>query len=147
VTSRGPEPGLSLQRGGREVVLVDWGDELLDEFAPIAATLDARLGGMAYRDSLAAARACLADARSLPSARVLAAMADGFAGSHRKFVRSRSEATRRALLELPWSEADAAHYRALADASRDEQAALEASDRLPFETFRQNYLSPLQLQP
>jgi glutamate--cysteine ligase len=147
VTARGREPGLRVERDGREVVLVEWAGQLLDEFAPIAATLDARLGGTAHHEALQAARTRLEDARSLPSARVLAAMSDEFNGSHLGFVRARSEAARQALLALAWSDADAAHFSALAEASRREQELLEASDELPFESFRQDYLSPLQLQP
>jgi glutamate--cysteine ligase len=145
--ARGREPGLRLERDGRDVDLIEWGQELLDEFVPIAALLDARLGGTAHHEALEVARVALADPSKLPSARVLAAMAAGFAGSHLDFVRSCSEAARQAVLALAWSDTDAAHYHALAEASRREQAAVEASDRLSFEAFRQHYLSPLQLQP
>ena len=147
VSARGREPGLRLERDGREVDLVEWVQELIDELVPIAALLDARLGGTGHDEALQAARAALADASTLPSARVLATMADGFAGSHLDFVRSCSEAARKALLALAWSDADAANFRTLAEASHREQAALEASDPLSFEAFRQHYLSPLQLQP
>jgi glutamate--cysteine ligase len=147
VTARGREPGLRLERDGREVVLVEWAEQLLDEFAPIAAMLDARLGATTHHEALQSARAKIADPRTLPSARVLAAMSAEFGGSHLRFVRSRSEAVKHALLELAWSDTDTAHFGALAEASRREQALLEASDTLPFESFRQQYLSPLQLQP
>jgi len=147
VSARGREPGLRLERDGREVSLIEWGQELFDEFVPIAALLDARLGGTAHHEALEVARAALSDPNTLPSARVRAAMAAGFAGSHLDFVRSCSEAAREAVLALAWSDTDAAHYHALAEASRREQAAVEASDPLSFEAFRQHYLSPLQLQP
>jgi glutamate--cysteine ligase len=147
VSARGREPGLRLERDGREISLIEWGQELLDGFVPIAALLDTRLGGTAHHEALEVARAALVDPSTLPSARVLATMAAGFAGSHLDFVRSCSEAARQAVLALAWSDADAAHYHALAEASRREQAAVEASDSLSFEVFRQHYLSPLQLQP
>ena len=50
-------------------------------------------------------------------------------------------------MTLDWSDGDDAHFRQLADASRREQASVEASDELPFESFRERYLSPLQLLP
>jgi glutamate--cysteine ligase len=75
------------------------------------------------------------------------AMATQFDGRFVQFIRARSEATKRALLELPWSDAEAARFRALSEASLREQHALEASDDMPFETFRHQYLSPEQLQP
>jgi glutamate--cysteine ligase len=147
VTSRGREPGLRLERDGREVVLVEWGEQLLDEFVSIAARLDTIFGGTAYRASLDDARLRLDDPRRLPSARVLAAMSADGDGSHLDFGRVCSESARRTLLALAWSDADEAHFRQLADASRREQASLEASDELPFESFRAHYLSPLQLVP
>ena len=147
VTARGREPGLRLERDGREVALTEWGEQLLDEFSPIAAMLDTRLGGTGHRDALEVARTGLADARTLPSARALAAMSAAFGGSHLDFVRSRSEAAREALLGLAWSASDAAQFRALTQASWRELASIEASDKLPFEAFRQHYLSAQQLQP
>src|SRR5258706_6584496 len=81
VSARGREPGLRLERDGREVNLIEWGQELLDEFVPIAALLDARLGGTAHHEALEVARAALADPGTLPSARVLAAVRGGCAAS------------------------------------------------------------------
>jgi glutamate--cysteine ligase len=147
VTSRGREPGLRLERHGREVLLVEWGEQLLDELGPIAAMLDAGSGGTAHQASLDDAHSRLNEPRQLPSARVLAAMSSEFGGSHVDFVRARSEAALEALLGQPWSASDDAHFRRLAEASRREQASLEASDELSFESFREQYLSPLQLLP
>lgn len=147
VTSRGREPGLRLERDGRDVVLAEWGEQLLDEFVPIAAMLDARSGGNAHQASLGDARSALGDPSRLPSARVLATMAAESGGSHLEFVLARSEAARQALLAQDGSEGDDARWRQLAEASRREQASVEASDDLPFESFRERYLSPLQLLP
>ncbi|MGO4158696.1 hypothetical protein [Cupriavidus sp. YAF13] len=49
---------------------------------------------------------------------------------------SRSDANRRALLELAWSDTYSALFHGLAEASLREQARLEASDDVPFEFFR-----------
>jgi len=146
VASRGREPGLRLERGTSSTDLVEWGQELLDECNLIATAMDSLPGESGHRDAVQYARAALADSRQLPSARVLTTMATQFGGSFVQFVRERSEATRRALLELPWSDAEAARFRALSEASLREQHALEASDAMPFEAFRQRYLSPEQLQ-
>jgi glutamate--cysteine ligase len=147
VAARGREPGLRLERGTGEVELVAWSEELLGECEPIAATLDSLRGGSDHMDAVQQARAALADVNRLPSARVLTAMSTQFGGSFVQFIRARSEGTRRALLELPWSDADAAHFRALSETSLQEQHALEILDDMPFETFRQKYLAPEQLQP
>src|SRR4029453_6224047 len=45
VSARGREPGLRLERGAQSVDLVEWGQQLLDEFDPIAAALDSLHGG------------------------------------------------------------------------------------------------------
>src|SRR5690349_20582122 len=100
--ARGREPGLKLLRGGREQGLTEWGAELLEQFGPIAAALDAAHGGTQHADAVRAAGVALGDPAVLPSARVLEAMkahGDSFVG----FVRARSEATREALLALPFA--------------------------------------------
>jgi glutamate--cysteine ligase len=127
---------------------VEWGHELLDEFEPIAAALDALHDDTDHRDAVRRARETLADPDQLSSARMLKAMATQFGGSFVQLIRERSRLTRRALLDLPWPDAEAARFRALSEASLREQRALEAMDEnVPFETFRQQYLSPARLQP
>jgi len=72
---------------------------------------------------------------------------DGKAGGVERRAKGLASRARQAVLALAWSDADAANFRALTEASHREQAAVEASDPLSFEAFRQHYLSPLQLQP
>jgi glutamate--cysteine ligase len=141
----GREPGLKLERGGREVGLVDWGLELLDACAPLAQALDAAQGGSDHAAALTAARAGLAAPDSLPSARVLAAMKGDFANSYTGFVRSQSAATRAQLLALPWSGAQQAAFERAAAESIDQRRAIEAADTVDFETFRRAYLAPERL--
>ena len=145
--ARGREPGLRLERGGREIVLAEWAAELLAECAPIAAALDEAGGGSRHRDAVAAAGAALRDTRLLPSARVLDTMARDFDGSYIPFVRARSAAVKRELLADPWPATIDARYRAMAAASLDAQQAVESADRMPFEEFRRRYLDPAQLSP
>ena len=143
--ARGREPGLLLRRGGHEVVLVDWAAEIMTELAPIATAVDEALGGSAYAEALALAKARLADERLLPSARVLKAVSEqpehGFVG----FVRQRSLAAREALLALPYPEALHQRYGALAAASVAEQKRIESMDSMPFEIYRREYVSPRRL--
>lgn len=143
--SHGREPGLRLERGGREVVLVEWADELLAQIAPIAARLDGVFGGHAYREALAGARRSLAAPETLPSARVLATMAQDFGGSYTAFIGAQSERTRNRLLELPWSTEQQAAFTAMATVSVHRREAVEAADTLDFETWRQAYLAPERL--
>jgi glutamate--cysteine ligase len=147
VAARGREPGLRLERGTSSADLVQWGQQLLDECDSIAAALDSLRGGYGHRDAVRQARAALGDPSQLPSARVLKAMATQFGGSFVQFIRDRSEATKRALLKLPWSDAEAARFLAFSEASLQEQHALDALNDMPFEAFRKQYLSPERLQP
>jgi len=141
----GREPGRRLERGGAEVVLTEWADELLAQFAPIAAALDDAFDGSAYGEALAMARRALAAPRTLPSARVLATMKHDFTGSHARFVRAQSEQTRGHLLALPWSAENQAAFVTMAKVSHHRRKALEADDTMDFERWRLAYLDPATL--
>jgi glutamate--cysteine ligase len=143
--SHGREPGLKLERMGREVGLVDWGLEIIDQCAPIAAALDALHATTDYSTALAAGRAGLAHLDSLPSARVLAAMHSDFADSYTGFIKSQAAQTRLLLLAAPWAPEQQARYERLAQASIEQRNAVEAADTVDFETFRQAYLAPERL--
>ncbi|MBN8510728.1 MAG: glutamate--cysteine ligase [Burkholderiales bacterium] len=143
--ARGREPGLKLERGRQEVGLLDWAAEIVEQCAPLADALDAALGGRAYREAHRAALAGLAAVDTLPSARVLATMRADFDGSYVRFMRAQSQATRERLLALPWSTEQQRRFEALAAASTAEQQRIEAADEVPFEVFRQEYLSPQRL--
>jgi len=145
VAARGREPGLLLEQGEHTVLLTDWAAELVAECAPIAAALDAAQGGTAYAEALARAQASLATPHTLPSARVLDSMVADFGGSYVGFIRAQSAQTRERLLALPYPPALAERYAALAAASVAEQQRIEAADTMPFEQYRQAYLSPDRL--
>ncbi len=141
VAARGREPGLLLQRGEGEVSLLEWGTELLGAMAPIAAMLDGLHGGADFRDALASASATLRDTDLAPSARVLAVMARDFDSSYVAFTRAQSEQTRNRLLALPYPSELQTRFAALTKDSIEEQKRIEANDSLPFERYRQQYLS------
>ena len=146
VAARGREPGLKLERGGVEVLMSDWLNEILTECGPIASWLDAHEGTDAHSQALAAARAAVLAPDTLPSARVLAAMREQHGGSHDAFVRAQSQRTRAHMLELDLPADVAAHMAELATESLAEQARIEAADTMPFETYRQQYLAPERLR-
>jgi len=143
--ARGREPGLKLRQAGAEVSLAEWGATLVDEFAPIAAALDAAHGGSDYAAALAAAGAALQNPDGLPSARVLAAMAREHSNSFVGFVRAQSELTRQTLLGLALEPHQLAHFEQMTQDSIDAQTAIEAADTLPFEIYREQYISPARL--
>ena len=141
----GREPGLKLERNGHELTLTDWAAEVLDGMAPIAARLDAAHAGADYTAALAHAHHALAAPDSLPSARALATLRSDFDSSYTGFIRAQSEQTRNRLLALPWSADQQAAFVAMAQASMQERAAIEAADTVDFETYRQNYVSASRL--
>ena len=143
--ARGREPGLMLERAGQSVGLTDWGRDIVRDCAPIAAALDAAAGGGHYAAALAHGAAALDDASLLPSARVLAVMAQDYDNSFVKFVRTQSEKTRDVLRHLPWTDTQQAHFEALSRASVVAQKKIEADDTMPFEIYRQQYVSPQRL--
>jgi glutamate--cysteine ligase len=141
----GREPGLALERGAGQVLLAEWGAELLQAFAPVAAALDAAHQTTDYADSLRAAQALLQDPELLPSARVLAVMARDFDNSFIGFTRAQSQQAKAKLLALPFSAAQQARFALLGEQSVRDQQAIEAADALPFESYRQQYVSPERL--
>ena len=145
--ARGREPGLKVQREGAAMPLTTWGAELLEGCAPIAARLDALFGGSDYRDALAAAQAAWQAPNTLPSARVLSAIQSADGCAYTTFVRERAAQAQAELLALPWSAEQQARFEREAQESLDRQHAIEAADTVPFETFRQDYVSPKRLMP
>jgi len=137
---RGRDPSMRLTSLGRERSLPQWGRALLSECADIAAALDDANGGRDYRDALDAARAALEDAASTPSARVLERIRARHADSFIDFALERSLAHRAWLRELRLPAAAAERYEAMARDSIARQRAIEAADRVDFETYRREYL-------
>jgi glutamate--cysteine ligase len=123
----------------------EWGAHLLRQCEPIAAALDRAHadtgGGTPYRDSLAAAASALKDFDALPSTRVLLETDLNHGRSFPAFVLARSAEHRRTLLERPLPPQAAARYERQAAESLREQRSREASDDMPFEQFRRQYLA------
>jgi glutamate--cysteine ligase len=145
VASRGREPGLRLQRGAESVERQAWARELLDDCAPIAAALDVAYGTDAHEAALAWALDAVDDPESLASARVLKEIVARYGSSHARFVIDHSRLYRDALLAKPLPADIDAQLTRMAQASIDEQRELEAVKAVPFETYRQRYLSPASL--
>ncbi|MES2091216.1 MAG: glutamate--cysteine ligase [Pseudomonadota bacterium] len=145
VAARGREPGLRLERGEQQVVLMDWAKEVLDECAPIAQALDALHGGDAHRRACQAAAAALSDPSTLPSARVVAAMQLDPERGHVGFAQARSAQIRETLMAADLPAEVLARFEKQAQDSIQEQANIEAADTLPFEAFRQDYMSAQHL--
>jgi glutamate--cysteine ligase len=143
--AHGREPGLLLERDGGEVTLTQWAGQLLEAFAPIAQALDAAHQSKEHADALRAAHALLADPDLLPSARLLAVMDKEHGNSFQRFTAAQSQWTKRKLLALPFSAAQQSRFEALTEQSLQDQKAIEDGDTMPFEIYRQLYVSPERL--
>ncbi|MEQ1596804.1 MAG: glutamate--cysteine ligase [Casimicrobium sp.] len=141
----GREPDLMLERNGEQIALMDWAQELVDQCAPIAAAMDAANGGTFYADAVSAAKFSLQHPDTLPSARVLASVTNDFDKSFVGFIRAQSAKTRDALLALPFSGEQQARFEQMTAASVAEQKEIEANDTMPFEIYRQQYVSATRL--
>jgi glutamate--cysteine ligase len=149
VASRGREPGLRLTRGTEEVLLFEWAAEVLAECEPIAMAIDAAhdapAGMPTHREALANAVAALRDPEQTPSARVLQTMQREYDNSHVRFILAQSQRHRESIWRLPLSTEVIDRYARLAEGSLVKQRQIEAADTLPFESYRQQYLSPERL--
>ncbi len=145
VASHGRQPGLKLERHGGEVNLVEWAAQIVDECAPLAEALDAAAGGGLYRQALQVAAARVHDPRQLPSARVLTAVHETFGDSFVQFTLAHSRQTREAMLASPLAPELMARFAAMSEESVVAQRRLEEADTMPFEIYRQAYLSPQRL--
>jgi glutamate--cysteine ligase len=146
VAARGREPGLRLERNAAEVDLREWAAQLIDECAPVASALDAANGGAAHAAAIASARRAVNDPDSLPSARLLREITQDHGGSYERFVLAYSRRHREELLRGRLANEEAARFRRMAEASIEQQRHIEESDSIPFEAFRQRYLSPESLR-
>ena len=146
--SAGREPGLILEQpDGSRPTLLEWARRLLDGFAPVARALDAAHDTDAHAEALAAAFALLDDPSRTPSARVLDVLRREHDGAYGPFVRARSDAARDALLAQPLAPEAVARAEDEARRSVEGRNAQEAADAsVPFETYRQAYLSPERLR-
>ena len=94
-----------------------------------------------------AAHETLANPAATPSARVLAAMSERHENSYTGFVLAQSLAHRATLQRAPLADDAARRFAAMATESVETQRTLEAADTLPFEAWRQCYLSAQMLYP
>jgi glutamate--cysteine ligase len=146
VAQRGREPGLRLDRGGEEVELHAWAREILAQCVPIASALDTAYREQGHANAVAAAHAGVSEPDSLPSARMLREMRERYDGSYFRFVRDWSQRHRDTLDAEPLDDDTAVALARAAAESLDEQRSIEASDDMPFETWRQRYLAPQSLR-
>lgn len=137
---RGREPGLMLERGDREISLLDWGREVFDDLERVAAWLDKVDGVDNYSSVVAKQREALEDPDLTLSARFL------------------NELKRDNIGNGGWALKKAAEYKAIftntepshfsneimlekVKESFAKQKEVESSDEVDFDTFLANYFA------
>jgi glutamate--cysteine ligase len=105
---RGREPGLVLQRADGQIALRDWGQQVLRAMEPLAALMDAEVGG-AVNAALKAQQFKMGEPEATPSARVLAEMRAGGEG-FAEFARRLTERHRDGFLSQKLDPARAALF-------------------------------------
>ena len=73
-------------------------------------------------------------------------MAQEFDNSFVQFARAQSATTRDTLLALPFGLEQQQRFAAMAQQSVQEQKKIEAADTMPFEVYRELYVSPERLE-
>jgi len=138
VVYRGRDPLLRLKRNGADVSLPVWGKELFAAMAPVARLLDDATGTRHHGDALASLAPRLDDPGLTPSARILDIL-KGERISYFQLGLRQARARRDGFVAESLDPAVADYYRQLAAKSLADQAAIEASDSLDFETFLAGY--------
>lgn len=142
VVKEGRKPGLELRRDGESVGLQAWALETLENMLPVAALLDKAQSSERHVEALQLQVAKVMDSERTPSARVLRHL-QSHGQSFQDFALAQSQKHTSALAQQPLSPEQRLSFEEQAKASLAEQAALEASDTLPFDDFVLAYQNSL----
>jgi glutamate--cysteine ligase len=140
VARRGREPGLTLNRDGREASMLEWARELLDAMQGLCEMLDHGEPQRPYTAALEQQRAKIEDVERTPSARMLAEMRQSGESFFALALRM-SKLHKDYFLGLyPPNERRLADFASAARESREAQARIEAADKLDFDSYLARYL-------
>ncbi len=141
VVERGRDPQLQIVNERQQAVSpTQWGVQLLDQCAGIAALMDINEAGTPYRDAVEAQRAKLEDPELTPSAQILAAMRERHVPFFR-FSMDQGFAHRQHFESLPLTAAEQQRFAQEVADSHAAQADIEAADELDFDGFLEQYLA------
>ncbi len=139
VARNGRDPGLRLVRGERGTALTEWASEIVADMSGVCELLDRDRDDDAYATALAEQRAKIEDPDQTPSARILSSMREHgepfftfgmrMSRQHRDHFVSGAVGESQVLALLRESVAR----------SIEKQKAIEASDRISFEEYLENY--------
>lgn len=134
----GRNADLKLSRNGKEVLLRDWVEEVLDNMHEVCSMLDGETGHD-YTSALQAQLAKVKDNDLLPSTQVIAGMNES-GKSFFDFAMRKSNEHKNYFAELAVPKSRFEQLSEMAEQSINEQLSLEAVEQLPFDQYLANYL-------
>ncbi len=141
VARRGREPGLKLNRDGRDFPMSEWARQLLDSMQGLCEMLDHGEPARPYTAALEQQRAKVEDVERTPSARMLTEMRQS-GESFFQLAKRMSRMHKDYFLDLyPPNERRLAEFAAAGQESHDEQRRIEAADKTDFDTYLAHYLA------
>ncbi len=144
VAHQGRKPGLKLGRNGSNISLRCWGEELIEQMAPIAELLDQDEAGNPYQNAMERQYAMLIDPEKSPSARVLREMSqEGEAYFH--FAQRRSQLYQQKMCEATTPPEQMQRFKDTVAMSNQRREAIEKGDSLSFDEYLVDYFSQLDV--
>jgi glutamate--cysteine ligase len=140
VARRGREPGLMLNRDGRDFPMIEWARELLDSMQGLCEMLDGE-ATRPYTTALEQQRAKIDDVERTPSARLLTEMRQTGETFFQLALRMSKMHKDYFLGLYPPNESRLGEFGAAAAESHEAQRAIEASDKTDFDTYLAQYLA------
>ncbi len=138
VVYQGRDTSVELCNFGTPTTLKAWANELLDSMTPIAELFDQAHQSKEYTQALAAQQEKVANPELTASARILDTL-EKERQSFFEFAMERAREHQAYFLAEPTPPQKEQELKALAEKSLAEQAQIEASDDISFETFLANY--------
>jgi glutamate--cysteine ligase len=140
VARRGREPGLKLNREGRDVPMIEWARELLDSMQGLCEMLDGE-PTRPYASALEQQRAKIDDVERTPSARLLTEMRQTGETFFQLALRMSKMHKDYFLGLYPPNESRLGEFAAAATESHEAQRDIEAGDKSDFDTYLAHYLA------
>src|SRR5271167_3776304 len=141
VARRGREPGLTLNREGRDISMTEWARELLDAMQGLCEMLDVGESERPYTLALEQQRAKIDDVERTPSARLLAEMRQTGESFFQLALRMSNLHKDYFLGLYPPNESRLSEFAAQAKESHRAQRNIEAKDDTDFDTYLKRYLA------
>jgi glutamate--cysteine ligase len=135
---KGRDSQLTLRRHSSELILRDWGTDLLQQMQPVAEQLDGAHAHQHYTHTLRDMHSAITDSGNTPSETLLKEMQDNAETYYRMAMRKAQE-HRDFFLSGELDTAVTDHYRQLAATSHEQQTVIENNDVVSFDQFLTDY--------